>query len=125
MANVLAVDDVIVGQGMKIVRYKVTLSGSYVQAVRGANTGEVLVLNGATGIFKQAQFWGQNGPKRVYVVNLTNGYAVGIQPGADALHWLLVFFGLGVNTQLAAGAYPAPITGDLDFYIEAVGREFD
>ena len=135
MANVMTIDSGGVGQGVrvnereKLVRYNVALTGSYVQAVRGANTGEVLDLTKVTGVYKEDQFWGPRGPTRSYVLNIgTSGLSLSIIPGADNLHWLLVIFDT-VAHQLAAGTYAggngAPLVGDLDLYAEFAGRRFD
>ena len=131
MANVMTIDSGGVSQGVrvnereKIIRYNVALSGLYTQAVRGANTGEVLDLTKVTGVFAPDQFWGLRGPVRLYPVNNgSTGYSMSIIPGADSLHWLLMIFS-GVATQLNAGAYPAGLTTDLDIFCEASGRRFD
>lgn len=126
MANALTVDKVVTGDREKRIRYQVVLSGNYAQAVRGANTGEVLNLNGAAGGNHPDQYWGAKGPQRVYPIQGPAGYTVEILPGADGNHWLYKVYS-AVGTELVAGAYPAAITGDNlgDVMIEAVGREFD
>lgn len=133
MANVLTIDGGFAGvsQGVrvnereKIIRYNLALSGNYTQFVRGTATGEVLAPNSAVGVFREDQFWGKVGPARAYVLNIgSTGYSMSIIQGADALHWLLVIFS-GVATQLAAGAYPAALTTDLDIFVEFSGRRFD
>ncbi len=128
MANVLTIDGpdaVRVSEREKLVRYNITLSGNYVQAVRGANTGEVIDLTKAVGANQLDQYWGQKGPRRVYALNQgSTGYTITVIPGADNLHWLLMIFS-NVATQLAAGAYPAGLTTDLDILLEATGRSFD
>lgn len=120
---------VLVYEREKRIRYTVTLSGSYVQAVRGSNVGEVLDLTKpVVGPYAPEQYWGMKGPVRMYMINngLT-GYGFSIVPGADALHWLLVIFS-GVATQLSAGAYSANAAGlltDADIVVEATGLGFD
>jgi hypothetical protein len=123
MPNVLAVDDSIPQERVRLIRYKVTLSGAYVQAVRGTATGEVLNLNGATNPKGLPQaLWGKDGPTRVYPLNGFGGFGVEIVQGVDNLHPILKFFGTTPGTELAAGAYAAGVTGDLDTFIEAIGR---
>lgn len=110
----------------RLIRYSVTLSGSYVQHIRLQNTGEVLDFTKVVGQGAQTQqFWGGNGPRLVYLLNTGGtGFSMSIVPGADNLHWLLCIFS-GVATELAAGTYAANAAGlltDLDIVIEAVGR---
>lgn len=120
----------IVYEREKRVRYSVTLSGSYVQHVRGSNVGEVLDLTkGLSPSFDFAnQFWGMRGPVRMYVLNPGGtGYQMTIVPGADSLHWLLAIYS-GVATELAAGTYAANAAGlltDLDIVVEATGVSAD
>jgi hypothetical protein len=131
MANVLTISEVNavrVSEREKTIRYNVTLSGSYVRVVRGADTGEVLKLETAANpnSFSNA-YWGPNGPSRVYVINGPAGYATEIIPGGTPNHWLLKIF-TAANTEVAAGTYAAGaagITADVDFTIEASGRSFD
>lgn len=129
MANTLTLDGPDgqrVQEREKIVRYKVVLTGNYVQAVRGSNTvGEVLDLTRVIGVGGISGLWGPNGPKRAYVINGIGGFGVQVLPGADNLHWLLKFFSTTPGVELAAGAYPAPVTADVDAYIEFSGRPFD
>ena len=111
----------------KLIRYQVALSGNYVQAVRGTNVGEVLDLTKSpvAGLYQPNQFWGYKGPLNAYVTNIgSTGYSMSVIPGADALHWLLTIFS-GVAAQLAAGAYPAGLTTDLDIKVEFSGRNLD
>ena len=119
MANALAVESVIkLPHGFKKIRLAVTLSGNYVQAVRGANTGEVLSLGAATNpLYLPDASFGQKGAARGRIVNGPSGNIGEIIPGADALHWLLKFFS-AADTELGAGAYSAPIKADADFVIE-------
>jgi hypothetical protein len=131
MANLLTVDALGVKNGVrvnereKLVRYKLTLSGLYVQHVRGQNVGEVLDLTKAVGAFAVDQFWGVGGPSQVYVLNAGGtGYSLSVVPGADNLHWLFCVFS-GVAVELAAGAYPAGLIADADILIESTGRRFD
>ena len=132
MANTLTVDALGVANGVrvnereKLVRYKCALSGNYTQHTRGQNIGEVLDLTKVIGDPGVAdQFWGLNGPSRVYVLNAGGtGYSMSIVPGADNLHWLLCIFS-GVATELAAGAYPGGLVADVDIVIESTGRRFD
>jgi hypothetical protein len=116
----------------KLIRYNVTLSGSYTQHVRGSNVGEVIDLTKNFTLAGQAynpeQYWGYKGPSRVYVLNTGNtGYSMSIVPGADLLHWLLVIYST-YATELAAGTYAAnaaALLTDQDIIIEASGRNFD
>lgn len=128
MANVLTISEVNavrVSEREKAIRYNVVLSGAYVQAVAGADTGEVLKLEGAANPGLQANaFWGQKGPARVYNVTGPAGYGVELILGGNPNHWLMKIFS-AVGTELAAGAYPAAITGDANITIEASGRAFD
>jgi hypothetical protein len=127
MPNVITVDGpdaVRMVEREKLIRYKLTLSGAYVQAIRATNTGELIDLTKVVGVNKEDQFWGKNGPKRVYVVQAPAGYGVSILPGADGLHWLLKVWS-AVGVELAAAAYPAAITADVDVYLEASGRTCD
>lgn len=127
MANVITVDGpdaVRVTEREKLIRYKLTISGNYVQATRGQNVGEVIDLTKVVGVNKEDQFWGKNGPKRMYPVQGPAGYGVEILPGADNLHWLWKIYS-AVGVELGAAAYPAAITGDLDILVEASGRVCD
>lgn len=128
MANVVTISEVNavrVSEREKMIRYKVALSGSYVQAVAGADTGEVLKLEGAANPgFQSNAFWGPNGPVRVYNVTGPAGYGVELILGGNPNHWLLKIFS-AVGTELGAGAYPAAISGDTNITIEASGRSFD
>jgi hypothetical protein len=128
MANAVTIQDpadVRVTEREKLIRYNIRLSGNYVQHVRGQNVGEVIDLSKVVGINQYDQFWGQKGPRKVYIINVgESGYGFSIVPGADALHWLLVVYS-GVATELAAGAYPAPLLADLDITIEAAGLSFN
>lgn len=121
MANVMTVDSAYTRDREKFIRYNVVLSGAYVQAVRGANTGEVLDLTVVVSTLPKAdQFWGVTGPKRGTISNIPASYIAKIIPGADRLHWLLQIFS-AIGTELVAGAYPAGLTADLDFYVEFTG----
>lgn len=111
----------------KLIRYSVALTGSYVVAVRGTNTGEVIDLtkSPANANFSPMELWGYKGPVRGYVISPGfAGYAMSIVPGADALHWLLVIFST-LTAQLAAGAYPGALTADADIVLEFSGQIFD
>lgn len=128
MANQLTINDlnaVRQEQREKTITYSVTLIGAYVSFVRGQNVGEVLTPNTAIGQYLPDQFWGESGPRVMYLLNTgSTGYAMSIVPGADNLHWLLVIFS-GIAAQLAAGAYPAGLLADLDIKVEARGRVID
>lgn len=132
MSNLLTVDALGVKNGVrvnereKLVRYKLTLLGNYVQHVRGTPVGEVLDLTKAVGAgAAYDQFWGVGGPAQVYVLNAGGtGYSLSVVPGADSLHWLFCVFS-GVAVELVAGAYPAGLLGDADILIESTGRRFD
>lgn len=125
MANTLAVAASSRMLEQRLIRYKVTLSGSYVQAVRGSNVGEVLNLNTATGKYDSEQFWGLTGPNgsSPRVINPPAGYGAKLIPGADGTHWLFQLFS-SAGTELAAGAYPAGITADADVYVEFWGANY-
>lgn len=128
MPNVLAIDTngVQSVEKFKTIVCKVTLSGAYVQAVRGSNVGEVLVPNSATNpALLPGATWGLTGPSRAYVVNGPAGFGAEMIPGADNFHWLLKIFGTTPGTELAAGAYGAGLTGDLDIKVAFEGRTTD
>jgi len=94
MPNVMTVDALGTNNGVrvnereKLVRWKLVLSGNYVQHVRGSNVGELLDLTKTVGAGNAPdQFWGPNGPSRVYVLNPGGtGYSLSTTPGADNLH---------------------------------------
>jgi hypothetical protein len=76
VANLLTVDALGVNNGVrvnereKLVRYKLTLSGLYVQHVRGTAVGEVLDLTKVVLAGNAPdQLWGPVGPSRLYVLN--------------------------------------------------------
>lgn len=125
MANTATVVDVQPSDRAKVIVVKVALSGSYVQAVRLANTGEVVNLTSLTNSsnFPDASF-GAKGANRGYPLQGPAGFACRILPGADANHWLIQIFGATNGTELAAGAYGAAYTGDLDFYIAFEGTNY-
>jgi hypothetical protein len=133
MANVLSIpgsdfNAVRLYEREKLIRYNCALSGSYVQHIRGTNTGELLDLTKTiTGNFLPQQYWGLTGPLKGYVLNTGGtGFGMSIVPGADGLHWLLCIFS-GVAAELAAGTYAANAAGlltDLDITIEFSGRSF-
>lgn len=113
----MALQEVQTGNNVDVYIFTITLTGSYVQAVRGTNTGELLLpLNASNPNFFPKGFPGIKGFKRAYVIQGGGGNGTQIIPGADPLHWLLKFFS-AANTQLTAGAYNAAITGDVDFMI--------
>lgn len=125
MANTLTVLKVYPTEREKRIRYGVTLSGNYAQVARGNDTGEVLKLEGASNPnFLPGASFGQKGADQVLLVNGPTAYSAEILPGANSNHWLLKIINLGLSTELAAGAYPAALTGDLDFQIEATGPNF-
>lgn len=132
MPNILTVDALGVNNGVrvnereKLVRYKLTLAGNYVQGVRGSAVGEILDLTKVVPAGNSPdQFWGPQGPSKCYVLSVGNsGYSMSVIPGVDNLHWILMIFS-GVAAQLAAGAYPAGLLTDLDILIESTGRRFD
>jgi hypothetical protein len=132
LANLLTVDALGINNGVrvnereKLVRYKLTLSGAYVQGVRGSAVGEVLDLTKVIPAGNAPdQLWGPTGPSKVYVLSVGNsGYSMSVIPGVDNLHWILMIFS-GVAAQLAAGAYPAALLADVDILIESTGRRFD
>lgn len=112
----------------KLIRYTVILSGNYQQHIRGQNVGEVLNLGQAYNpvTYQYDQYWGLKGPVRAYVLNAgASGYNMSICPGADPFHWLLYVQALAAGGELAAGAYPAALTAELDIVIEATGFAFD
>jgi len=124
MANTMALQDKSIDTNPITFTHKVTLSGSYVQAVRGTNTGEVLTPNSAT----NPRFLPKPSAsvyQRAYVVNGPAGFGAEILPGADGTHWLLKLFGTTPGTELLAGAYNAGLTGDLDFLVAFEARSCD
>lgn len=130
MPNVLTIkspDDVRVSEREKLIRMNVKLSGSYATHVRGQNVGEVIDLTKVVGaVGGSDQFWGKNGARTVYIVNLGNtGFAMSIVPGADNLHWLLVIFSAIATEQAPATYASLALDTDLDITIEAAGRSFD
>jgi hypothetical protein len=120
MANVMTVDGPQAVQATergKFIRYRVVLSGNYVQAVRGQNVGEVLDLTKTIGSGgKEGQFFGR-GPAVGYALQGPGGVGCQILPGADALHWLLKVYAVGSNNEHAAAGYEASILNDLDFLV--------
>ncbi|HEV7523008.1 MAG TPA: hypothetical protein VGP89_18040 [Candidatus Angelobacter sp.] len=113
----MALQEVQTGNNVDVYIYKVTLSGSYVQAVRGANTGEQLKPFAASNPnFLPKAFPGNKGFKRGYVIQGGAGNGTEIIPGADIFTWLLKFFS-AANTELAAAGYNAAVTGDVDFMV--------
>ena len=128
MANVLTVISTIVNRGNpneKRVRYTVTLSGNYVQAVANSNVGELAAFNSAVNsAFKINPYWGLKGPKIVEVLNPPDGYGIELYPAADGLHRLIRITTTS-DTELAAGAYPADLAADTQFQIEACGSITD
>lgn len=113
----MALQEVQTGNNVDVYLYKVTLTGNYVAAVRGANTGEQLKPFAASNPnFVAKAFPGNKGFKRGYVVQGGAGNGVEIIPGADIFTWLLKMFA-SANTEVTPGAYNAAITGDLDFYV--------
>lgn len=132
MANTLTVDasgtknGVRVNEREKLIRYKLAVSGNYVQHIRATNTGELLDLTKViTAGNAPDQLWGISGPSQVYVLNAGGtGFSLSVVPGADQLHWLFCVFS-GVATELVAGAYPAALAADTDILLESTGRRFD
>lgn len=128
MASALTVTKVLVSEREKRIRYGVVLSGNYAQATRGQDVGEVLKLETAANPkFLPNAFFGPKGAEQVTIVNGPAFYSAEILPGANGNHWLLkVGASAGVPaTELAAAGYPAALTGDLDFQIEASANAFD
>jgi hypothetical protein len=132
MSNTMIIDTngVQVVEKFKTVVGKVTLTGNYVQAVRGANVGEVLLpnsLNTAAGNpgFIPGAGWGLAGPGRAYIINGPAGLGAEMIPGADNFHWLLRLFNPTTGAELAAGAYAALNLADLDFKVAFEGRNID
>jgi hypothetical protein len=114
----MALQQVQTGNNVDTYVYKVTLSGSYVQAVRLANTGEKLLpFSASNPNFIPKAFPGNKGFLRAYPLQGPGGFGCSIIPGADIFTWLLKLFGTTPGTELAAGAYAAGVTGDLDFYV--------
>jgi hypothetical protein len=120
MANQLTVLNVSPMFKSKRVRYGLALSGNYVQV---SNGGEVLAINSATGAFLPGEFWGYTGPQWGDPTQPNGGYTMQIIPGADGLHWILKVWS-APGTELAAGAYPAAITGDANAFVEFWGADF-
>lgn len=127
MANALTIADanaVRINDKEKLIRYKVALTGGYVQAVRGTAVGEVLNLAVITGLFQAGQFWSTKGPISGRVQQGPQGLVARIIPGVDAFHWILQIFS-AFATELAAGAYSAAVLADADIVVEFYGRTFD
>jgi hypothetical protein len=117
MANTMALQEVQTGNNVDVYIYKVTLSGNYVAAVRGANTGEQLKPFAASNPnFIPKAFPGNKGFKRGYALQGPAGNGTSIMPGADIFTWLLKLFA-SANTEVTPGAYNAAVTGDLDFLV--------
>ena len=114
--------DVQPGARTTIYVYKLTLSGSYVQASRGTNTGErlqpLLATDQSGSNFRG--FPGNKGFNRGYVIQGGGGNGTEIMPGADAFNWILKMYA-SANTEVGAGAYNAAITGDLDMLVAFEG----
>ena len=86
---------------------KVVASGNY---VTGGDT--VDLTNVSNPNFLSDQRFGQNSSINDYeVVQAPAGYTAELVPGATLATWKLMVFS-APNTQLAAAAYPAAITGD-------------
>lgn len=127
MPNVLSIPDfnaVRQTEKEKLIRYKVVLSGAYVQAVRGTAVGEVLNLASVAGLFQPGQFWSQKGPITGRVQQGPQGLVGRILPGVDALHPILQLW-TNSTTELVAGAYAAGVLADQDIIVEFYGRTFD
>lgn len=125
MANTATVQDVQPSDRAKVIVVKIALSGSYVQASRGNNTGEVvnLLTLSNPSAFPDPSF-GPRGADRAYPLQGPAGFACRILPGADTNHWLIQIFGATNGTELAAGAYSGALTGDQDFYIAFEGKAY-
>lgn len=125
MANTLSVVAVNREFVSKSIRYKVALSGSYVQAVRGTLTGELLTLSSASGKLTEGQYFGYEGASvnSARCINVPNGYPTKIIPSTDTNHFLMQIFSAPA-TELAAGPYPAGILADLDIVVEFQGLTF-
>ena len=128
MPNVMTVKAVQPENRFKRIRYGVVLSGNYVQA---ANGGEVLNLNGAANpsFFAGASF-GLTGPDPTrqgagYPLQGPGGLAAEIVPGVDAFHPILKLFDPTTGNELAAGAYPAKVSGDTNFTLEFEAKTTD
>lgn len=120
MANTLAVQDVQTSERTKVVIYKLTLSGSYVQA-SPPSTGEILNLSGASNAkMLPGAFWGLSGPDRMYALQGVAGNSAEFIAGADGQHWVMKLFASS-NTELGAGAYNAAVTGDTNILVAAEG----
>jgi hypothetical protein len=118
MPNTMAIQDVQNSTDVTVIIFKVTLSGSYVQAVRGSNTGERFIPNSATNPNNKIKaFAGNKGFMRGYPIQGPGGFGCSVLPGADPFNWLLKLYGVTPGTELAAGAYAAGVTGDLDFLV--------
>lgn len=126
MPNQLTVVSERRGLRYRALRYRVALSGLYVQATRLQDVGEVLKLENALNPYNIPQaFWGNEGPSPTggTVINPPKGYPSKILPGATVGHFLLQMFS-GVLTELAAGAYDAAVIADQDIYIEFDGASY-
>ncbi|HLJ90518.1 MAG TPA: hypothetical protein VKZ53_27160 [Candidatus Angelobacter sp.] len=128
MANVITVKRVQNLERDKSIRYQVALSGNYVQV---ANGGEVLAINSAQNPqFLPGAGWGLTGPDVTkfgvgYPLQGPGGLAAEIVPGVDAFHPILKLFNTTTGTELAAGAYPAAVIADTNFFIQLEGRNID
>ena len=122
MANTMILQDVQVGERTTLYVHKVTLSGSYVQAVRGSNTAELLAPNAAS----NPNFFAKPSAGeylRAYPLQGPGGFSCEILPGSNATSWLLKVYGSS-GTEHTAAAYEAAITGDLDFYVGFEARNY-
>jgi len=122
MANTMAVQDVQAGERATVYIHKVTLSGSYVQASRGNNAGEVLLPNSAS----NPNFLPKPSAAhydRTYPLQGPAGFSSEIIPGGDDTHWLLKVYS-SAGTEHAAAAYEGTITGDLDFLVAFEAKNY-
>lgn len=90
----------------KKIKVKVVASGNY------APGGDTLNLQGATNPnFLTDATFGYPGTIDFYAVDQTpDGYTANLIPGSTLANWKLQIFS-AANTELAAGAYPAGISG--------------
>lgn len=122
MANALAFIGKRIQISNRIIkRFTCTLSGSYVQGLAIGVAGETLAFNSATNTVKGARPKIPNGGATGQLVPATdievsavpNGYAAQVELNAvspTAANYVMRIFSSS-GTELAAGAYPAGLTG--------------
>jgi hypothetical protein len=98
--------------------YTLTLSGSY------STGGDTMNLLTATNPNKlEKPLWSKRKPTGFEVQNFTTGFAAEIIPGTDNTAWLLKIENGATGAELAAGAYPAALTADVNIRVEFSGPQ--